>query len=45
MHPINIAIVRKSNTNKSPFVNSGHVDPLFRDVDPSAKQAISVRAL
>lgn len=26
-------------------VNSGHVDPLFRDVDPSAKQAISVRAL
>jgi len=25
-------------------VNSGHVDPLFRDVDPSAKQAIIVRA-
>jgi hypothetical protein len=25
-------------------VNSGHVDPPFRDVDPPAKQAIKVRA-
>ena len=26
------------------YVNSGHVDPLFWDVDPPAQQAIKVRA-
>ena len=30
---------------KTDSVNSGHVDPLFRDVHPSAKQTISVRAI
>lgn len=25
-------------------VDSGHVDPLFRDIDPSVKKAINVRA-
>jgi len=27
-----------------PIVNSGHVDPPFRDVDPPAQQALIVRA-
>ena len=30
---------------KDKSVDSGHVDPLFRDVHPSAKQTISVRAI
>jgi hypothetical protein len=34
----------KLNDDGSIIVNSGHVDPPFRDVDPPAQQAINVRA-